>query len=129
MRSLPTATTHTEANAAELRMSRPLFAFLSTLTLSTFLVERYAGWYAPGCPVTEVVSLETLRVLFYGFFAVQMLLPFYHWARDPHFTTDTASGLVLFVSIISAVVAFFIYNVPLAALNAIVRLAQFCMNS
>ena len=129
MRSLPTTTTHTEANAAESRMNRPLFAFLSTLTLSTFLVERYAGWYAPGSPVTQVISLDTLHFLFFAFFAVQMLLPFYHWARDPHFTTDTASGLVLFVSIISAVLAFFIYNVPLTALNTIARLAQFCLNS
>lgn len=110
-------------------MNRPLFAFFSALTLLTFLVERYASWYAPGCPVTQVVSLETLRVLFFGFFVIQMLLPFYHWAKDPNFTTDTASGLVLFVSIIAAVLGFFIYNVPLVALNAIVSLAQRCMNS
>ena len=106
-------------------MNRVLFAFLSALTFLTFCLERYAGWYAPGCAVTHVVSLDTLRLLFFGFFAVQMLLPFWHWARDPHFTTDTTSGLLLFGSI----VAFFIYNAPLAALNVIVRLAQFCMNS
>ena len=110
-------------------MNRPLFAFFSALTLFTFLIERYASWYAPGCPVTQVVSLGTLRLLFFGFFVIQVLLPFYHWAKDPKFTTDTVSGLVLFVCIISAVFAFFIYNVPLAALNAIVRLAQLCMNS
>jgi hypothetical protein len=110
-------------------MNRPLFAFFSALTLLTFLLERYASWYAPGCPITQVVSLGTLRILFFAFFAIQMLLPFYHWAKDPNFTTDTASGFVLFVSIVSAVVGFFIYNVPLAALNALVRLAQLCMNS
>jgi len=110
-------------------MNRPLFVFLSALTLLTFLVERYAGWYAPGCSVTQVISLETLRLLFFGFFLIQISLPFYHWARDPNFTTDTVSGLVLFASIISAVFGFFIYNVPLTALNTIVRLAQFCLNS
>jgi hypothetical protein len=110
-------------------MNRPLFAFFSALTLSTFLIERYASWYAPGCPVTRVVSLDTLRILFFGFFAIQVSLPFYHWAKDPNFTTDTASGIVLFASIVSAVLGFFIYNVPLAALNTIVKLAQLCMNS
>ena len=110
-------------------MNRPLFAFFSALTLLTFLIERYASWYAPECSVTQVVSLGALRLLFFGFFAIQMLLPFYHWAKDPNSTTDTASGLVLFVSIVSAVFGFFIYNVPLAALNAIVRLVQLCMNS
>ena len=113
----------------KLSMNRPLFAFLSALTLATLLVERYAGWYAPGCPVTQVVSLETLRILFFGFFVIQVSLPFYHWARDPNFTTDAVSGLLLFVSIVSAVFGFFVYNVPLAALNALVRLAQLCMNS
>ena len=110
-------------------MNRPLFAFLSALTLLTFLLERYASWYAPGCAVTQVVSLGALRILFFGFFAIQMLLPFYHWAKDPNFTTGTASGLVLFASTVSAVLGFFIYNVPLAALNALVRLAQLCLNS
>ena len=110
-------------------MNRPLFAFFSALTLLTFLIERYTSWYAPGCSVTQVVSLGALRLLFFGFFAVQVSVPFYHWAKDPNFTTDTVSGLVLFVSIEAAVFGFFIYNVPLAALNAIVRLAQLCMNS
>ncbi len=110
-------------------MNRPLFAFLSALTLLTFLVERYAGWYAPGCPLTQAVSLETLRLLFFVFFLVQISLPFCHWAKDPNFTTDAVSGLALFISIVAAVFGFFIYNVPLAALNAIVRLAQFWLNS
>jgi len=110
-------------------VNRPLFAFFSALTLFTFLIERYSSWYAPGCSVTQVVSLGALRILFFGFFAIQMLLPFYQWAKYPNFTIDTASGLVLFVSIVSAVFGFFIYNVPLAALNAIVRLAQLCMDS
>ena len=74
-------------------------------------------------------NLFTTAALFFGFFAIQMLLPFYQWAKDPNFTTDTASGLVLFVSIVAAVFGFFIYNVPLAALNAIVELVQLCMNS
>ena len=110
-------------------MNRPLFAFFSALTLLTLLIERYASWYAPGCSVSQMVSLGALRILFFGFFAIQMLLPLYQWAKDPNFTTDTASGLVIFVSIVSAVFGFFIYNVPLAALNALVRLAQLCMNS
>jgi len=110
-------------------MNRPLFAFFSALTLLTFLIERYTSWYAPGCSVTQVVSLGALRLLFFGFFALQVSVPFCHWAKDPNFTTDTASGLVLFLSIVAAIFGFFIYNVPLAALNALVRLAQLCMNS
>ena len=110
-------------------MNRLLFGFLSALTLLTFSVERYAGWYAPGCGLTQVISLNTLRLAFFSFFFVQILLPLYHWASDPQFVTDAFSGVLLFCSIVAATLAFFIYNVPLQALNTLARIAQLCLNS
>lgn len=110
-------------------MNRLLFGFLSALTLLTFLIERYAGWYAPGCGLTQTISLGTLRLAFFSFFFVQMLLPLYHWASDPHFVADALSGVLLFSSIVAATLTFFIYNVPLLALNTLVRIAQLCLNS
>lgn len=63
-------------------------------------------------------------------FIIQMLLPLYHWVRDPYFVADGLSGfLLLFGSIVAGAFGFFIYNVPLLALNTIVRLAQLCLNS
>jgi hypothetical protein len=110
-------------------MNRLLFGFLSALTLLTFLIERYAGWYAPGCGLTQTISLGTFRMAFFSFFFVQILLPLYHWASDPHFVTDALSGVLLFSSIVAATLAFFIYNVPLLALNTLVRIAQLCLNA
>lgn len=108
-------------------MNRLLFGALSALTLTTFLIERYAGWYAPGCGLTQSVSLATWRLTFYLFFFVQILLPFYHWVRDPNFVMDTVSGVLLFCAIVAAVLGFFIYNVPLLALNTLVRMVQLCL--
>jgi hypothetical protein len=110
-------------------MNRLLFGVLSMLTLLTFLIERYAGWYSPGCPLTQAISLGTLRLVFYSFFLVQILLPLYHWVSDPHFVSDALSGVLLFSSIVAAVLGFFIYNLPLLALNTLVRIAQLCLNS
>ena len=110
-------------------MNRVVFGLLSVLTLLTFLIERYAGWYAPGCALTQTISLSTLRLVFYAFFCIQVLLLLYHWVRDPHFVTDAVSGALLFVSILAAVLGFFIYNLPLVALNTLVRIAQLCLNS
>jgi hypothetical protein len=110
-------------------MNRLLFGFLSVLTLSTFLIERYAGWYAPGCGLTQAISLGTLRLFFYLIFLAQILVPLYHWVSDPHFVSDALSGVLLFSSIVAAVLGFFIYNLPLLALNTLVRIAQLCLNS
>ena len=110
-------------------MNRLLFGFLSALTLLTFLTERYAGWYATECSLTQVIGLGALRLLFFLFFIIQILLPLYHWVRDPNFVTDALSGLLLFSSIVAAVLGFFIYNLPLLALNTLVRIAQLCLNS
>lgn len=110
-------------------MNRLLFGFLSVLTLLTFALERYASWYAPGCGLTQTISVGTLRLAFYLFFFVQILLPFCHWASDPQFVTDTLSGVLLFSSIVAGVFGFFIYNVPLLALNTLARIAQLCLNS
>lgn len=110
-------------------MNRLLFGFLSALTLLTFLVERYAGWYAPGCGLTQTISMGTLRLVFFLLFFVQILLPFYHWASDPHFVTDALSGVLLFCSIVAAALGFFIYNVPLLALNTLARIAQLCLSA
>jgi hypothetical protein len=110
-------------------VNRLLFGFLSALTLLTFAIERYAGWYAPECGLSQTISLGALRLIFYLFFFVQILLPLYHWASDPNFVTDTLSGVLLFASIVVAALAFFIYNVPLLALNTLVRIAQLCLNS
>ena len=74
-------------------MNRLLFGFLSALTLLTFLTERYAGWYATECSLTQVIGLGALRLLFFLFFIIQILLPLYHWVRDPNFVTDALSGL------------------------------------
>lgn len=110
-------------------MNRLLFGFLSVLTLLTFLIERYAGWYAPGCALTQWIGLGVLRLLFFLLFIIQILLPLYHWVRDPYFVADGLSGLLLFGSIVAATLGFFIYNVPLLALNTIFRIAQLCLNS
>ncbi|ODU24183.1 MAG: hypothetical protein ABS95_02195 [Verrucomicrobia bacterium SCN 57-15] len=110
-------------------MNRLLFGFLSALTLLTFLIERYAAWYSPACGLTQTISLGTLRLVFFLLFFVQILLPLYHWISDPHFVTDALSGALLFSSIVAAALGFFIYNVPLLALNTLVRIAQLCLNS
>lgn len=110
-------------------MNRLLFGFLSTLTLLTFAIERYASWHAPGCALSQTIGLGTLRLVFYLFFFIEILLPFYHWASDPQFVTDAVSGALLFSSIVAAVFGFFIYNVPLLALNTLARIAQLCLNS
>ena len=110
-------------------MNKLLFGFLSALTLLTFVIERYAGWYAPECGLTQTISLGTLRLVFYLFFFVEILLPLYHWVTDPNFVTDTVSGVLLFSSIVAVVFGFFIYNVPLLALNTLVRITQLCPNS
>lgn len=110
-------------------MNRLLFGFLSALTLLTFLIERYTGWYAPGCALSQVIGVGALRLLFFLLFIIQILLPLYHWVRDPHFVADGLSGVLLFCSIVAAAFGFFIYNVPLLALNTLVRIAQLCMNS
>jgi hypothetical protein len=110
-------------------MNRLLFGALSALTLSSFVMERYAAWYAPGCALSQVISVGALRLLFFLLLIIQMLLPLYHWVRDPYFVADGLSGLLLFGSIVAGALGFFIYNVPLLALNTIVRLAQLCLNS
>ena len=87
------------------------------------------GVVCPGCALSQVISVGALRLLFFLLFIIQMLLPLYHWVRDPYFVADGLSGLLLFGSIVAGALGFFIYNVPLLALNTIVRLAQLCLNS
>jgi magnesium-transporting ATPase (P-type) len=110
-------------------MNRLVFGLMSFLTLTTFLFERYIGWYAPESGLSYLINPGLLRLAFFLFFFIQMLLPLYHWIRDPHFIADALSGVLIFSSVVAAAFAFFIYNLPLLALNALARLAQLCLNS
>ena len=89
---------------------------LATATLAMFLAERGVEWSEP--------SLKgQFRILFFILFFIQAAFPAYWLFREPDRQLEAIPGVLLFLCIAAAGLAVWLYDIPIACLNLIVRLA------
>lgn len=97
-------------------MSKRIHISLATITLVVFLAERGMAWNDPAMRCQ-------FRILFFILFFLQAAFPAYWLFREPDRQLEGIPGILLFLCIAAASLAVWLYDMPLACLNLIVRLA------